>query len=41
MILRVPADNRRLLPYVILKRKMLPKEQLPAGIVSKHRKRDG
>ena len=30
---RQTVDGRRLLPYVILNRKMLSEEQLPAGIV--------
>ena len=31
--LGVSANGRRLPPYVILKRKIAPKEQLPAGTV--------
>ena len=33
VMIGVTADGRQLLPYVILKRKTLPKEQLPAGII--------
>jgi hypothetical protein len=29
----VLADGRKLLPYVILRRKTMPKEKLPAGLV--------
>ena len=35
VILGVTTDKRKLPLYVILKRKMLPKAQLPAGIVFK------
>ena len=41
VMLGVTANRRKLPPYVILKRKMLPQEQLPAGIVLEHRKRGG
>ena len=41
VMLGVTANRRKLPPYVILKRKMLPQEQLPAGIVLEDRKWGG
>jgi hypothetical protein len=35
VMLSVLADGRKLTPFVILKRKKLPKEKLPIGIIFK------
>jgi hypothetical protein len=35
VMLSVVADGRKLTPFVILKRKNLPKEKLPTGIIFK------
>jgi hypothetical protein len=35
MMLSVLADGRKLTPFVILRRKNLPKEKLPTGIIFK------
>jgi hypothetical protein len=35
VMLSVPADGRKLTPFVILERKNLPKEKLPTGITFK------
>jgi hypothetical protein len=36
VMLSVLADRRKLTPFVILKRKNLPKEKLPTGIIYKY-----
>ena len=41
VMLAVTADGEKLLPYVILKRKTIPKESFPKGIVILAKKRVG
>jgi hypothetical protein len=40
-MLSVVADGRKLTPFVILKRRTLPKEKLPTQIVFKCNEKDG
>lgn len=40
-MLAVLADGMKLPPYVILKRKTMPKEQLPTGIIVRCQTQDG
>lgn len=35
------ADGMKLPPYVILKRKTMPKEQLPTGVIAGCQNKDG
>lgn len=40
-MLACTADGGKLPPYVIFKRKTMPKEKFPDGVVVKYTKKDG